>query len=193
MKGIAMFEHLRPAVVVLALFTLLTGVAYPLAMTGVAQLAMPTLAGGSLVATDGAVVGSTLIGQAFVSDKYFQPRPSAAGDGYNAAASSGSNLGPTSKKLLDRVAASAQKLGANGHLPADSVTASGSGLDPHISPQFAEFQVNRVAAARGVPEQQVRDIVARVSEQPLLGFIGEPRVNVLILNMALDRNLKGSG
>lgn len=188
-----MFEHLRPAVVVLALFTLLTGVAYPLAMTGFAQLAMPTLANGSLAVTDGAVVGSTLIGQTFVSDKYFQPRPSAAGDGYNAAASSGSNLGPTSKKLLDRVAASAQKLGANGPLPADSVTASGSGLDPHISPQFAELQVNRVAAARGVPEQQVRDIVTRISERPLLGFIGEPRVNVLVLNMALDRNLKGSG
>lgn len=188
-----MFEHLRPAVVVLAVFTFLTGVAYPLAMTGFAQLAMPTLANGSLAATDGAVVGSTLIGQAFVSDKYFQPRPSAAGDGYNAAASSGSNLGPTSKKLLDRVAASAQKLGANGPLPADSVTASGSGLDPHISPQFAELQVNRVAAARGVPEQQVRDIVTRISERPLLGFIGEPRVNVLVLNMALDRNLKGSG
>ena len=188
-----MLEHIRPAVIVLALFTLLTGVAYPLAMTGIAQLAIPSLANGSLATTDGTVVGSTLIGQAFVSDKYFQPRPSAAGDGYNAAASSGSNLGPTSQKLMDRVAASAQKLGENRPLPADAVTASASGLDPHISPQFAELQVKRVAAARAVPEQRVRDIVERVSEQPLLGFIGEPRVNVLKLNMALDRNLKGSG
>jgi K+-transporting ATPase ATPase C chain len=188
-----MIEHLRPACVMLVLFTLLTGLAYPLTMTGIAQLAAPAGANGSLAINKGAVVGSMLIGQSFTSDKYFHSRPSAAGDGYNAAASSGSNLGPTSQKLLDRVKASAHALGAPFPVPADAVTASGSGLDPHISPQFAEAQVKRVAASRAVEVQRIRQIVARESEMPSLGFIGEPRVNVLKLNLVLDAELSDSG
>lgn len=187
-----MNEHLRPACVMLVLLTVLTGFAYPLAMTGIAQIAAPAAANGSLVASKGAVVGSSLIGQSFTSDKYFHSRPSAAGDGYNATASSGSNLGPTSQKLLGRVKASADAIGTPSPIPADGVTASGSGLDPHISPQFADVQVNRVAAARGVPDKRVRDILVRVSQAPAFGIIGEPRVNVLELNMALDAELSGS-
>jgi K+-transporting ATPase ATPase C chain len=188
-----MNEYLRPACVMLVLFTVLTGLAYPLAMTGIAQVVAPAAANGSLSVSKGAVVGSKLIGQAFTSDKYFHSRPSAAGDGYNAAASSGSNLGPTSQKLLDRVKASADALGTPLPIPADAVTASGSGLDPHISAQFAETQVNGVAAARSVQEQRVREILSRVSQAPALGVIGEPRVNVLELNLALDAELSGSG
>lgn len=187
-----MTEHLRPSCVMLVLFTVLTGLVYPLALTGFAQLAVPALANGSLVANNGVIVGSTLIGQSFNSDKYFHSRPSAAGDGYDAAASSGSNLGPTSQKLLDRVKAAVATLGIGSPVPADAVTASGSGLDPHISPQFADAQVKRVAQARAVDEQRIRTIVERVCERPVLGFIGEPRVNLLELNMALDKELTGS-
>lgn len=188
-----MIEHLRPATVLLLIFTALVGLAYPLAVTGLGQIALPAVANGSVAMSRGAAVGSTLIGQSFTSDKYFHGRPSAAGDGYNAAASSGSNLGPTSQKLFDRVKASVESLGSTGPVPADAVTASGSGLDPHISPQFAELQIKRVAKARGVAEHDVRSILERVREQPMLGFIGEPQVNVLKLNLELDRRLKASG
>ena len=184
-----MISQLRPAAVLLLLLTLITGVAYPLAVTGVAQIAMPFVANGSLVDRSGAVVGSRLIGQAFASDVYFHGRPSAAGqNGYDAAASSGSNLGPLSKKLMDRVAADADRLKAEGAstLPADAVTASASGLDPHISPAFARLQVDRVAKARGVEPGRVGKLVDEAIETPFLGVIGEPRVNVLDLNLAVD-------
>lgn len=188
-----MNEYLRPAGVMLVLFTVLTGLLYPLAMTGIAQVVAPAAANGSLFVSKGTVAGSQLIGQTFASAKYFHSRPSAAGEGYNAAASSGSNLGPTSQKLLDRVKASADALDTPLPVPADAVTASGSGLDPHISPLFAQTQIKRVAAARVIDEQRVRDILSRVSQAPALGFIGEPRVNVLDLNLALDAELSGAG
>ncbi len=184
-----MITHLRPAIVMLAIMTLLTGIVYPLAITGIGQLLLPGTANGSMVSVDNKVVGSSLIGQAWTSDKYFWGRPSAAGDGYNAAASSGSNLGPTSQKLMDRIKADAEKLRQTSTatlLPADAVTASGSGLDPHVSPEFALLQVARVAKARGFTEDQVKTIVAAHIEKPALGLFGQPRVNVLLLNMALD-------
>lgn len=184
-----MLTHLRPAIVVLAIFTLLTGVVYPLALTGFAQIALPGPANGSLVTRDGKVIGSSLIGQRFTSDAYFHGRPSAAGaDGYDASASSGSNLGPTSKKLIDRVTADAASIEAaeNGTVPADAVTSSASGLDPHISPAFAALQIDRVARARGLTAEQVRHLVAQHTQMPTFGVFGEPRVNVLELNLALD-------
>jgi potassium-transporting ATPase KdpC subunit len=184
-----MIAHLRPAILMLAILTLLTGIIYPLAITGIGQLVLPGAANGSMLIKDGSVIGSTLIGQAWTSDKYFWGRPSAAGDGYNAAASSGSNLGPTSQKLMDRIKADAEKLhqtSALKLLPADAVTASGSGLDPDISPDFAMLQVARIAKARNLGEDQVKAIVAGHLETPSLGVFGEPRVNVLLLNMALD-------
>ncbi|SHE49186.1 K+-transporting ATPase ATPase C chain [Kaistia soli DSM 19436] len=186
-----MLTHIRPALVLTALFTLLLGLAYPLAMTGIAGLAFPRQAGGSLIERGGIVVGSELIGQSFASDRYFWPRPSATGpDAYNASASSGSNLGPTSAKLRDTVAANIAKLrasGVTGPVPADAVTASGSGLDPDISTEFAHVQAPRIAAARGLSEKDVWDLIAEVQEGRLMGFIGEPRVNVLKLNLALDK------
>lgn len=196
-----MFTHLRPALVLLALFIALTGLAYPLAITGIAQAMMPRMANGSLIEKDGKTIGSSLIGQNFADAKYFHGRPSATSAPdladssktieapYNAANSSGSNLGPTSQKLIDRVKGDIEKLradGTRGPVPADGVTTSASGLDPHISPANAMSQISRVAKARGVPEQKVRDLVDARTEGRTLGIFGEPRVNVLGLNLALE-------
>jgi potassium-transporting ATPase KdpC subunit len=184
-----MLAHTRPALVLFVFFTLLTGIVYPFAMTGIAQMIFPGIADGSLVMDGGTVRGSVLIGQTFVKDRYFWPRPSAAGNGYDGDASSGSNLGSTSKKLLDRIAADAQRVKAAngvGRLPPDAVTASGSGLDPEISPAYALMQVGRVARTRNIPEEKVKALVESHVSRPDMGVLGEPRVNVLMLNRALD-------
>jgi K+-transporting ATPase ATPase C chain len=189
-------RSLLPAVTVLVALTLITGVIYPLAVTLIAQVAFPHQANGSLFVTaDGRTVGSSLIGQAFSEPQYFWGRPSAAGaDGYDGTSSAASNLGPTSKDLIDRITAEVDRLreaNGGGPVPVDLVTTSASGLDPHISPAAAEYQVARVAAARSMSEGDVRAAVARHTEQPTLGFLGLPRVNVLELNLDLDGLLAG--
>ncbi|NIX78252.1 potassium-transporting ATPase subunit KdpC [Microvirga terricola] len=194
-------SHLRPALVLVVLFTIVTGLAYPLAVTGIGQSLFPAEANGSLVTVNGRVVGSDLIGQNFTSDRYLWPRPSAttapdpqdpskAIDApYNAAASGGSNLGPTSQKLAERLTASAEGWRAAKMpqpIPGDAITTSGSGLDPDVSPAYALAQVPRIAAARDVPEAAVRHVIDRLVEGRTFGFLGEPRVNVLKANQALD-------
>jgi K+-transporting ATPase ATPase C chain len=189
-------QRLWPAIALLVALTLITGVGYPLVVTAIAQIAFPSQANGSFVSTtDGRTIGSSLIGQAFSRDEYFWGRPSAAGvtdenpAGYDANSSAGSNLGPTSQDLIDRIAAEVDRLKAangGGPVPVDLVTTSASGFDPHISPAAAEYQVARVAAARSMSEDDIRAAVARHTEAPILGLLGQPRVNVLLLNLDLD-------
>ena len=197
-----MWKEVRPAIVLLLALTVITGLIYPLAMTGVAQVLFPRQANGSLLEQDGKVVGSALIGQLFSGAGYFHGRPSATNTPdpndasktvdlpYNAANSGGSNLGPTNKALIDRVKADVGKLqeeNSNAPVPIDLVTTTGSGLDPHITPEAAQFQVPRIAKARNLPEDRLRQLVDEHIEGRTLGLLGEPRVNVLALNMALDR------
>lgn len=184
-----MLSQLRPAATLLGLFTLLLGLAYPLAMTAIAGIAFPNQASGSLVIREGTAVGSALVGQSFSGSGYLQPRPSAAGDGYDASASSGTNLGPTSAKLAERLKADGEAIkAATGvtALPADAITASGSGLDPHVSPAFAELQVPRIAQARGLAVDEVRRVIIENTDGRTFGILGEPRVLVLGVNLGLD-------
>lgn len=192
-----MLSHIRPALVSMGLFTALLGLAYPLTVTGVVQAAFPAQANGSLVRdARGSVVGSALIGQAFAQPGYLHPRPSAAGSGYDAAASSGSNMGPLNAALATRVKTDADALRAENPgaaIPADAVTASASGLDPDVSPAYARFQAPRIAQARGVPLARVEAVIDAQVEGRLLGFIGQPRVNVLAVNRTLDARFPKGG
>lgn len=185
-----MLNHIRPAIVMIALFTGVLGVAYPFAVTGVAQVAFSEQADGSLVRDKaGKVVGSALVGQGFAAPVYLHPRPSAAGDGYDASASSGSNLGPLNPDLIERVKTDADALRAEAGttaVPADAVTTSASGLDPHISPAYAKLQAARIAEARGVAVEEVSKVIEQHVEGRTFGVLGQPRVNVLLTNMALD-------
>jgi len=186
-----MWDQILPGLRIKIFFTIVLGVAYPLLMTGVCQVAFPSQANGSLIARNGQVVGSALLAQGFTKPQYFHPRPSAAGNGYDPTASGGSNYGPTNQKLYDRVKADIAKFRAenpnfHGPIPSDLLTTSESGLDPDLSPASAEAQVARVAKARGISEDQISALVARYTQGPDLGLLGEPRVNVLRLNLALD-------
>jgi K+-transporting ATPase ATPase C chain len=185
-----MRTELRPAILMMLVLTVLTGIAYPLAVTGIAAVAFPWQAHGSLLTRGDATIGSALLAQGFADAAYFHPRPSAAGDdGYDAGGSSGSNLGPIDARLLERVEKSVAELRGDGgtvRVPVDLVTTSGSGLDPDVTPAGAEFQVARVAAARHASEAPIRDLVGAHTEGRQFGFLGEPRVNVLLLNLALD-------
>jgi potassium-transporting ATPase KdpC subunit len=185
-----MLKHIRPAIVMMVLFTLVLGLAYPLAMTGLAGAVFPAQAGGSLVRdAAGHVIGSSLIAQGFAKPQYLHPRPSAAGNGYDPMSSGGSNYGPLEKKLIDRVKGDAAAIGKSDgatSIPADAVTTSGSGLDPDVSPQNARMQAARIAAARGVAAPAVQALIESNTTAPLLGFIGQPAVNVLAVNRALD-------
>jgi potassium-transporting ATPase KdpC subunit len=187
-----MIKELGPGFRLMVVFTILTGLIYPVVMTGVSQLIFPKQANGSLVTVNGNVVGSSLIAQGFTKPEYFHPRPSAAGNGFDATASSGSNLGPTSQALMTRLQASAvafrkENPDFTGNIPSDILTTSGSGLDPHISPAATEAQAARVAKARGVSQDQIEPLIAQFTQRPDWGFLGEPRVNVLLLNIALDQ------
>jgi len=184
-----MFSELRPAILMTVVLTIVTGIIYPLAVTGLSDLLLPYQAGGSLIVRDRTIIGSELLGQQFAAPRYFHPRPSTAGDkGYDPTASGGSNLGAIDQRLIDRVKDAAAQLHTEraAPIPVDLVTTSGSGLDPHITPAAAEFQIPRVASARGLPEADVRELVRRQTEGRQLGVLGEPRVNVLLLNLALD-------
>jgi K+-transporting ATPase ATPase C chain len=190
-----MWEQILPGLRIKIFMTILLGVIYPLAITGICQVFFPHQANGSLIRSGGKVIGSELIGQNFNRPEYFQPRPSAAGsDGYDPTSSGGSNYGPTNQKLIDRVKASLEKFRKEnpdyqGPIPADLLTASASGLDPHISPASAEAQAPRVAKARGVAVERVNQLMAQFTERPDLGILGEPRINVLMLNLELDRTI----
>ena len=191
-----MKKNLVTAVLMTIATTILLGIIYPLVVTGIAQVVFPKKANGQLIEANGKIVGSRIIGQSFSGLGYFHSRPSAAGNGYDAANSAGSNLGPTNQHLIDRVkadVATAQSENPNQPVPIDLVTTSASGLDPEISPAAAGFQVPRVAKARKVSEDQVRQLVAKHTQARQLGFLGEPRVNVLELNLELDRQLPGTG
>lgn len=183
-----MLQHLRPALVMMALFTLLLGLAYPLAITGVAQLALPAQADGSLIRQGDRVIGSSLIGQGFARPEYLHPRPSAAGSGYDPTSSSGSNFGPLDPKLADRIKGDAATLHKETQSPisADAVTASASGLDPDVSPEYADRQVDRIAGARKATADEIRSIIRDHTAGRTLAILGEPRVNVLAVNRALD-------